>query len=73
VISPEDLVIAKLLAGRPKDTEDARGVLRAQRPGLDTARVERVLGLLEEALGQSDLLLARPARARPVAMHPCIG
>jgi hypothetical protein len=58
VISPEDLVIAKVLAGRPKDAEDARGVLRAQGPGLDTARIERVLGLLEEALGQSDLLPA---------------
>lgn len=58
VISPEDLVIAKVLAGRPKDVEDARGVLRAQGPGLDAARIERILGLLEEALGQSDLLPA---------------
>ena len=58
VISPEDLVIAKVLAGRPKDTEDVRGVLRAQGPGLDAARIERILGLLEEALGQGDLLPA---------------
>lgn len=58
VISPEDLVIAKVLAGRPKDVEDARGVLRAQGPGLDATRIERILGLLEQALGQSDLLPA---------------
>ena len=56
VISAEDLVIAKVLAGRPKDIEDARGVVRVQGPTLDSARIERVLGLLEQALGQSDLL-----------------
>lgn len=49
-------MIGKLLAGRPKDLEDTRGVLRVQGPGLDAARIERILGLLEEALGQSDLL-----------------
>lgn len=65
VISPEDLVIAKLLAGRPKDIEDARGVVHAQAAQMDSARVERVLGLLEEALGQSDLLpVWRSLRAR---------
>ena len=34
VISPEDLIITKVLAGRPKDLEDIRGVLRerASRP-----------------------------------------
>jgi predicted nucleotidyltransferase len=28
VISPEDLVATKILAGRPKDIEDVRGILR---------------------------------------------
>jgi hypothetical protein len=56
VISAEDLVIAKVLAGRPKDLEDARGVVRVQGKGLDAARIEQILGLLEDALGQSDLL-----------------
>ena len=66
VISPEDLVIAKVLAGRPKDIEDVRGVLRARGLDLDAGRIERVLGLLEGALGQSDLLPAwRALRARP--------
>ena len=66
MISPEDLVIAQVLAGRPKDIEDVRGVLRARGLDLDAGRIERVLGLLEGALGQSDLLPAwRALRARP--------
>jgi hypothetical protein len=55
VISPEDLVITKVLAGRPKDVEDIRGVLHERRDSLDVERIRAVLGLLERALGQSDL------------------
>jgi hypothetical protein len=55
VISPEDLVVVKILAGRPKDLEDAAGVLELQLPHLDVERCRRLLGLLEEALGRSDL------------------
>jgi ABC-type hemin transport system ATPase subunit len=55
VLTAEDLVIAKVLAQRPKDLEDVRSVLRAQ-PTLDLAHVRRVLRDLEEALQQSDLL-----------------
>ncbi len=55
VISPEDLIVTKVLAGRPKDLEDIRGILRERLEALDLARVRRVLGLLEEALSQSDL------------------
>lgn len=56
VISPEDLIIAKILAGRPKDIEDVRGVIHERRTTLDVRRIETVLRLLEEALTQSDLL-----------------
>lgn len=56
VISPEDLVITKVLAGRPKDIEDVRSVIHERRASLDPARVRTVLGLLEQALGQGDLL-----------------
>ena len=55
VISPEDLVITKILAGRPKDIEDVRSVVRARGAALDVSRVRLVLRLLEDALGQSDL------------------
>ncbi len=54
VIAPEDLLICKLLAGRPQDLQDVEAVLAAQ-PHLDLARVRSVLGLIEEALGRSDL------------------
>ena len=56
VISPEDLVVTKLLAGRPKDLEDVRGILRSLGSRLDLGRVREVLALLEVALDQSDLV-----------------
>lgn len=58
LIDVEDLIIAKILAGRPKDLEDARGLWRIRGRNLDAARIRRILGLLEEALSQSDLLPA---------------
>ena len=63
-IDPEDLIIAKVLAGRPKDLEDARGLWRSRGRGMDAARIESVLRLLEEALGQSDLTPAFEALRR---------
>lgn len=54
-ISPEDLVVTKLLAGRDKDIEDVRGVLSERGDTLDIAQIAATLRLLEEALGQSDL------------------
>ncbi len=56
VIEVSDLVILKVLAGRPKDLDDLAALLRIQRGRIDTARVRDVLGALEAALGQSDLL-----------------
>lgn len=57
-LDPSDLIIAKVLAGRPKDIEDARGLWRARGNEIDAGRIESLLQLLEEALGQSDLLPA---------------
>jgi hypothetical protein len=64
VISPEDLVATKILAGRPKDLEDVRGVLRERLPALNLEMIRSTLTLLEDALGQSDL---RPAFERELA------
>lgn len=64
VISPEDLVATKILAGRPKDLEDVRSVLRERLSTLDLDTVRSTLGLIEDALGQSDL---RPAFERELA------
>jgi len=63
-IDPEDLIVAKVLAGRPKDIEDARGLWRARGRGMDAARIASILGQLEEALGQSDLVPAFDALRR---------
>ena len=56
VISPEDLIVTKILAGRPKDLEDVRGVVAERRSSLDLSRIRAVLHLLEQALTRSDLL-----------------
>ena len=64
VISPEDLIATKILAGRPKDVEDVRGILRERFPDLDIGLVRSTLALLEDALAQSDLL---PAFERELA------
>lgn len=58
VIDPADLIIAKVLAGRPKDLDDARGVWRALASELDATRIVSILTMLEEALSQSDLVVA---------------
>jgi hypothetical protein len=54
VIAPEHLVTLKILAGRPKDLEDVRGMLRIAE--LDHASVERTLAELESMLDQRDLI-----------------
>lgn len=55
VISPEDLVVTKVLAGRAKDVEDIRGLLRLRATSLDLTYIRHTLAALEAALGQSDL------------------
>jgi hypothetical protein len=47
--SPEDLIIHKIIAGRPKDLEDARVVL-AKNPDMDKAYIERWLQDFEKVL-----------------------
>lgn len=56
LIDLTDLVITKVLAGRPKDLDDARALWRLHESDIDAGRVRRVLRLLEEALSQGDLL-----------------
>jgi predicted nucleotidyltransferase len=56
VVSPEDLIVMKILAGRAKDLEDVRTVLIQGRGKLDIRYIRSVLETLEQALGRSDLL-----------------
>jgi hypothetical protein len=60
-----DLIIAKVLAGRPKDLEDAAALWRLHRDTLDEARIRTTLRSLEEALTQNDLLPAFEAVKGP--------
>jgi hypothetical protein len=70
VISPEDLIVTKILAGRPKDLDDARGVMLERLPQLDLGAIRETLRLLEQALAVGDLAptfeteLARAERDR---------
>ena len=56
IISAEDLIVTKVLAGRPKDLEDVRGVLLAQAGRVNLASARQTLAILEDALGVSDLI-----------------
>jgi hypothetical protein len=56
VVSPEDLVAMKILAGRPRDMEDVASVVRARRD-LDVESIRRTLRLLERALDRADLVV----------------
>jgi hypothetical protein len=56
VLSPENLIVTKLLAARPKDLEDVRELVASRNASLDHERINALLALLEQALGQSDLL-----------------
>ena len=67
VISPEDLIVTKILAGRPKDLEDVRGILRERGTDLDIEQIRQTLELLEKALGQSDLRPVLEAELRRLA------
>lgn len=55
VASAEDVVVMKVLAGRPKDLDDVVAIIAAQSAALDLAYVRDTLSLLERALAQSDL------------------
>jgi len=56
VASPEDLIIMKVLAGRPKDLQDAAAIRAAQGARLNEGLIRSTLILLEEALDRRDLL-----------------
>ncbi|MGH2830706.1 MAG: nucleotidyl transferase AbiEii/AbiGii toxin family protein [Actinomycetota bacterium] len=63
VISIEDLITSKILAGRPKDLEDVRGILRDQ-GAADLELVRHTLEILQEALDRNDLVTVLDDLAR---------
>jgi len=52
--TPEDLIIMKAIAQRPKDLEDIRAI-SASHPDLDTERIRSWVEQFREALEQPDL------------------
>jgi hypothetical protein len=56
VVSAEDLVAMKVLAGRPRDLEDVAAIIRAHRD-LDVEGIRSTLRLLERALDRADLVV----------------
>ncbi len=58
VVTPEDLVVMKLLAHRPHDIEDALAVLRSNRATFDLDHARRTLEQLGAAL-EDDTLVSR--------------
>jgi hypothetical protein len=58
VASAEDVIVMKLLAGRPKDMDDVVAIAAAQAGTLDVRYIRDTLRVVEEALSQSDLLPA---------------
>lgn len=55
-LSVENLIVTKLLAGRPKDLEDVRELLARRIGVIDHGHIETLLAQLEAALDQRDLL-----------------
>jgi hypothetical protein len=66
LIEISDLIIAKVLAGRSKDLDDASRLWRIHGGVADAVRIRRTLRLLEEALAQSDLVSTFETIARPL-------
>jgi hypothetical protein len=56
IASPTDLVVMKILAGRPKDIDDVVGILGASPEDLDVAEARATLADLSAMLDQSDLV-----------------
>ena len=55
VCSAEDLIIFKIVAGRPKDIEDVRSII-SHSDSLDQDKILKNLGLFEEALAENGLI-----------------
>jgi len=50
----EDLVVYKLVASRPRDVDDAEGLLLLHGTGMDLARVRKIVGELSSLLDDSE-------------------
>jgi predicted nucleotidyltransferase len=56
IISAEDLIIHKCLAGRPRDQEDIEGILERQRLSVDMGYIRRWLEQFTDLIDDHDVL-----------------
>jgi hypothetical protein len=56
VARAEDLIVMKILAGRDKDLDDIAAILAARDTDLNAKEIHSLLEMVENALGQSDLV-----------------
>jgi hypothetical protein len=56
--SLEDVIIHKIIAGRPRDIEDVKAML-LKNPGYDSCYIETWLGAFDKSLGESFLNIFR--------------
>lgn len=55
VLRPEDLIVSKMLAGRPKDVEDVEGILRLSMNEIDLGAVRGLLAEIGSAIDEDCL------------------
>jgi hypothetical protein len=70
VMCPEDVIATKILAGRSKDLDDARGILMLRLEDLDVGSIRSTLAMLEEALSRNDLLPVLDAELARLRRRP---
>jgi len=51
-ILPEDLVVQKVIAERPRDLEDAKGILEVQGENIDITQIEKTIKKLAKESGE---------------------
>jgi hypothetical protein len=55
-IPPEELVVQKLIAGRPRDVEDVEGIVEIQGTSLDKSKIYDLLDGFGKEMGNPDLV-----------------
>ena len=56
IVTPEDLIIHKITSQRPRDLEDAQGILMRQRGKLDLKYITYWLRKIDETFSKQELL-----------------
>ncbi|MBD3616687.1 MAG: nucleotidyl transferase AbiEii/AbiGii toxin family protein [Gracilimonas sp.] len=56
IVKAEDLIIYKLLAGRPKDLEDAKNVLQLNETKIDLKKIDHSINEISEMMGNDSVI-----------------